>query len=205
MDNRGKSLLDALINTLAVILMLLALYRSWNVFLGGHWLSASGAIAFYMLLLILFLLRKPSKEAVTSPRHFLLAMGGTFLPLAMQFSDHPDPTLTLISVPVEIAGMAISLVALASLGRGFGVVAANREIKTEGLYRFVRHPLYTGEALWFLSLVLQNFSLLNLAVYIVQVGCQVMRMRDEEGLLRKDPVYEEYFGRVRYRMIPGIF
>jgi protein-S-isoprenylcysteine O-methyltransferase Ste14 len=200
-----RSLVDAFINTLAVILIVLALNQSLKIFLAGHWLSASGSMAFYLLLLILFLLRKPSKEALTRPGHFLVAMGGTFLTLGIQFNPDPNPTLVGISLPFELAGAVFSVMALASLGRGFGVVAANREIKTHGLYQFIRHPLYTGEALWFFSLILQNLSPWNAILFLTQIGCQILRMRDEESLLRKDPVYAAYLEQVRYRMIPGLF
>ncbi len=196
---------DALINIIAVFLLGLA----WTIWIpklfSPDWPRAICSVPFYILLLVLFLLRKPTKEVDTNPIHFLIAMGGTFLPFAMRPDTPSDLLLFNLSWPLFFIGGTISVIALATLGRNFGVVAANRGIKTEGLYRFIRHPLYTGEAIWFLSLTLQNLSVYNMAVYVLQISCQILRMRAEEKLLAKEERYAAYMAQVRYRMLPGVF
>ena len=41
-------------------------------------------------------------------------------------------------------GLTLTCYGFWSLGRSFGVVAANRGIKSRGPYSFVRHPIYLG-------------------------------------------------------------
>jgi len=47
----------------------------------------------------------------------------------------------------------------------FAIVAAKREIKTEWMYRIVRHPIYASYILTFGCYVLVHTTLANLLVY----------------------------------------
>jgi protein-S-isoprenylcysteine O-methyltransferase Ste14 len=200
-----KKLLDLLVSGLAACLVLFGLGLKVIAFSKGQWINAGGAILFYVLMFSLFVFRRNSQESLAHPVHFLFAMGGTLLPLALQIQPTTIPVMKWIALPLELAGILISIVALAALGRGFGVIAANRQVKTHGLYRFIRHPLYTGEALWFFALVLLNLSVANGLLFMAQTACQIKRIQDEEGLLSHDPAYAAYLAQVCYRMIPGIF
>jgi len=83
--------------------------------------------------------------------------------------------------------------------RGHRVVSA-------GPYRFVRHPGYAGGILMFLASGLALGSWLSLLPSILAVAVLVARTRFEEGVLRRGlPGYEEYTGRVRYRLVPGVW
>src|SRR6476659_5374999 len=52
----------------------------------------------------------------------------------------PPPLLVLIGLPIALAGEAFRLYAS-------GFVVKNQELATDGPYRFVRHPLYSGNIL----------------------------------------------------------
>jgi protein-S-isoprenylcysteine O-methyltransferase Ste14 len=196
---------DLIISSLAAFLVLIGLSTKVISILNGHWLSGSGAALFYLLMFVLFIFRRPSHESLENPAHYFFALAGTLLPLALQLTPSNPGLWTQISLPIEAIGISISLFAIATLGRGFGIIAANRQIQTRGLYRFIRHPLYTGEALWLAALVLQNLSILNGLLFVVQSACQIKRIWDEEALLQRDPDYATYMTQVRYRIIPGIF
>ena len=91
------------------------------------------------------------------------------------------------------------------LGKGFGIIAALREVKTKGPYQIVRHPLYASEILLMLPIVMQNQSWLNMLLFAVIVSCQIARIYEEERVLSLDDSYVQYKQLVPYRLIPGIF
>jgi protein-S-isoprenylcysteine O-methyltransferase Ste14 len=200
-----KKLIDLLITSLACFLIMVGMLSKIPAFLAGQWLNTGGALVFYLLQFVLFIFRRSSQEELTQSIHYVFALCGTLLPFLLQLNVSTPQLLVWLAIPLQVVGMIWTIIALATLGRGFGVFAANRVVKTHGLYQFIRHPLYTGEAIWFFALVLQNVSLFNLLLFVVQTICQVKRMQDEEALLQNDPIYAAYCKQVRYRMLPGIF
>ena len=167
--------------------------------------TALGIILFYLLACFLFIVRFPSENTSLSLKHWVFAFAGTVLPLFLWPNGEAPAYLLWVGLPLQFLGMGFTLIALISLGRCFGIIAARRGVKTNGTYRLVRHPLYTGEAIWFFSIVIMNLSIYNVFLFCVQIGCQIQRMIEEENLLRKDPTYCAYLGQVRYRMIPKLF
>jgi protein-S-isoprenylcysteine O-methyltransferase Ste14 len=84
-------------------------------------------------------------------------------------------------------------------------VAANRGIKTCGLYRYVRHPIYAAYLLAFGGFVLIHPSVVNSMVLLVWVIIQIARIQSEERVLMEDPSYCAYRRAVRYRLVPGLW
>ncbi len=82
---------------------------------------------------------------------------------------------------------------------------ANRGVKTRGLYRVVRHPIYAGYTLTHIGFLLGFPSLQNAALYAAVFAIEVMRLLREEAVLKRDPAYVDYAARVRYRLLPGVF
>lgn len=205
----GKRMLKLVVTTVAAVLALIAILLQVQMLLGGRWLSIFNLI-FYTLTFVLFVIRKPSLDEETGIRHWFIALLATFLPFAIRTTENPPEILIYISLPLLIAGMTLSTIALATLGRGFGVIAAHRDIKTHGMYRYVRHPLYASEALWFFSFVVLNLApwyigLTNFLLFALEIVCQIQRMNTEERLLAKNEAYAEYLNRVPYRLIPGLY
>jgi len=101
--------------------------------------------------------------------------------------------------------MFLQISAKVILGLGFGIIAANRGVKSLGPYRFVRHPMYAGYTLTHIGLLLAMPSLTNAALYSLALGLQISRIYREERILRLDPIYREFASRVRYRLVPYVF
>ena len=200
-----RILVRCLVTAIAACLVLVGIGIKVVSFQKSPWYLAIGSISFYVMMLVLFIFRHPIKESSMKPLHWFFALSGTLLPLAITIQSHRPPFLTWISLPIEIAGMCFSLIAIYTLGRSFGIIAANREVKTHGVYKIIRHPLYLGEGLWLFALVLQNISLFNMALFMVQSACQAIRILEEEQLLQKDDTYNTYKQTVPWRIIPGIF
>jgi protein-S-isoprenylcysteine O-methyltransferase Ste14 len=106
---------------------------------------------------------------------------------------------------VLIAGALLQICGVISLNRSFGLVAARREIKTVGMYRFVRHPLYASYVVIFSAYLAANPSAYNALLASVTIVCLVLRAVREERLLREDAAYRAYMQRVPYRIIPLVF
>ena len=75
-----------------------------------------------------------------------------------------------------------------------------------GPYRFVRHPGYTGFLGWILSAPLLLGSWWAFVPALLSVAGLVARTLLEDRTLRRELAgYNEYAGRVRARMVPGIW
>jgi protein-S-isoprenylcysteine O-methyltransferase Ste14 len=130
--------------------------------------------------------------AVNAPLLVTPAAASTFFP-------------SQIATALMFAGMLMQISAKASLWRSYGIVPANRGVKTGGPYGFVRHPMYAGYTLTHIGFLLGFPSLQNLLLYLTTFFIEVARLLREELILNHDPVYRDYSARVRYRLIPGLF
>ena len=178
-----------------------AAFQNWRN--TGH--VQSLILAFQELLIVgLAITRHHSIVESRSLWDWSVALLGTAAPLLQR----PGPTLPLlepIGLALQIVGTALATIAVASLGRSFGIVAANRGVRTTGFYRYVRHPLYGSYLVGYLGFLLGNLSVWNIALIIITVLCQYARAVAEERILLQDPIYQAYAQQVRYRFIPYIF
>jgi len=77
-------------------------------------------------------------------------------------------------------------------------------LETGGLYRYVRHPIYTAVLALALGLTTLAASWIHLAIFLILVMLLGTKARAEERLLRERfPDYRDYQARVG-RFIPGI-
>jgi protein-S-isoprenylcysteine O-methyltransferase Ste14 len=75
-----------------------------------------------------------------------------------------------------------------------------------GPYQYVRHPMYSGAALFFLGTALLLGSWYGVLCALVFSGLFAVRSVLEERLLRKElEGYEAYMTRVKYRFIPHVW
>jgi protein-S-isoprenylcysteine O-methyltransferase Ste14 len=111
---------------------------------------------------------------------------------------------TLFINALAILGIWVTILARLSLGRNIGLVPAQRQIVTGGMYRYVRHPIYCAYFLCAISWGLSCYSLTNAVV--IAIGClmYVTKTLMEESFLSEDPEYAAYMKRVRWRWFPGL-
>jgi protein-S-isoprenylcysteine O-methyltransferase Ste14 len=105
------------------------------------------------------------------------------------------------------AGLGFSLYAAAYLGRCFGVMADARGLVTDGPYRLVRHPLYLGELVTMIGMVIgARRVLLAIVGWCVIVALQIVRARfEEQTITAAFPDYATYMERVPHRILPGLY
>jgi protein-S-isoprenylcysteine O-methyltransferase Ste14 len=90
------------------------------------------------------------------------------------------------------------------------VVKLQRErgqtVISSGPYAFVRHPMYFGAAFYFIGAALLLGSWWGVIFAFVLIGLLCVRVPIEEKALRAGlEGYDEYAGRVRYRLIPHVW
>lgn len=152
---------------------------------------------------LLFIIRRPAQRISTRPIAWVAAPVGSF---AMLLARPTDAGLAQLPCELlQVAGVAFAFVSLATLGRSFGLVAANRGVKQGGPYRIVRHPAYAGYLLAYIGYVLENPSPANVALICLSTAFQLLRIREEERLLTDDGGYQTYRASVRYRLVPLVY
>lgn len=105
---------------------------------------------------------------------------------------------------LAVLGIWLAVLARLSLGRNIGLVPAQREIVTGGMYRYVRHPIYSSYFLSAISWGLSCWSLTNACIIAVGCAMYVIKTLMEESFLSSDPAYAAYMKKVRWRWFPGL-
>lgn len=142
-----------------------------------------------------FLVRRFSSAGTWNPWHIFIAYLGFFSPLFFRAENHPH--FRLIGLALQFSGILLTFYGSLSLGRSWGILPANRGIKTQGMYRYVRHPIYASYQISTLGVLISNLSLYNLEVVCLFTLSQIMRLNIEEKILSADPVYLEYTSKVK--------
>jgi protein-S-isoprenylcysteine O-methyltransferase Ste14 len=171
-----------------------------------HHPTGLGASLLELTAAVFFLIRRPARVTSSS----LLAWGATAVVTFGMLAARPgdvDPVagLGVLWATFQLAGWGLAVICISTLGRSFGLVAANRGIVTSGPYRFVRHPVYSCYLLTQAGYVLENPTTRNFVVILATVLFQLVRIHTEEECLRQDPEYVAYRSRVQWRLIPRVY
>jgi protein-S-isoprenylcysteine O-methyltransferase Ste14 len=158
-----------------------------------------------LLIVGLAITRRHSIEESRSVWDWAIAALGTAAPLLLRQEGLRIAQLEPIGIGLQLLGTTLATVAVWSLGRSFGIVAANRGVRTAGFYRFVRHPLYGSYLVGYVGFLLGNLSVMNVLMILAAFVCQYARAVAEERILLRDPEYQAYAQQVRYRFIPYLF
>ncbi len=85
-------------------------------------------------------------------------------------------------------------------------VEADQKLAVTGLYRLVRHPMYTGNVIMMVGIPLALGSYWALVFVVTGLTALAVRIRDEEKLLQEElDGYREYTRKVRYRLVPPVW
>lgn len=170
-------------------------------------LTAGLTAVFYALMVWAYLRRGPARATTDVRMALLAAPVATFLPFAF-------PHLGTGGAPIELAlvanlllavGLLWSVWSVRHLDRSLSVVPQARVLVVDGPYRLVRHPLYLGEIVAMLGLVLSLGGALPFIGWLVLVALQCYRAMQEERLLDAHlPDYVAYRARTA-RVVPGLF
>ena len=127
-----------------------------------------------------------------------------------EWSPQLVPAIHLIGLAFFALGQGLFSWAMASNKYFSTLVRIQTErghtVATGGPYRFIRHPGYVGYSVSFLAMPLALGSLWAVIPAALMACLLVVRTSLEDRTLREElPGYEEYFERVRYRLLPGVW
>lgn len=196
------STLKVLANSIVILGVSLLAYSCYLKFIQSGSLKSLGLLIVNSLFAVLYIAKRDATSITVSPWLWLLGLAGSIVPLLLRSTDAMP--LAAIGNAVQIVGTIAIVASLLSLRRSFGIVPANRGVRTGGLYRFVRHPLYASELFWMIGFVIANPSLANIGLWAVDFVLQYSRAVAEERFLANDALYSQYASRVRYRLIPRV-
>ena len=123
--------------------------------------------------------------------------------LVISFGNLKHP-IYAVNTPMRIAGIIILLGALifrvytaTTLNNSYSYTLEIREghqLVTSGLYRYIRHPIYTGVILGAFSIPIYSSSLNGFLVTILVIPLFMYRIGNEEKMLIEEygEEYEEY-------------
>jgi protein-S-isoprenylcysteine O-methyltransferase len=121
----------------------------------------------------------------------------------------PVIVIDRIALCLLLAGLALRWTAILTLGRLFTVdvaIQSGHVVVEKGLYRWMRHPSYTGLIVAFagLGLYFQNwFSLVAILVPMILALLSRVRKEEQALLASLGPDYAAYCARTK-RFIPGV-
>lgn len=165
-------------------------------------------VAFFTFLLVIYALRGKAKRTDHKPIAVIAAMVGSFVLYSLYlFPGQPrsENVMVLAASDLLLAiGMIWALYSLSYLRNRFSIVPEARELVTTGPYAVVRHPVYLGEIVAGIGLVLPTIASLHAFVLAIFLAAQVIRTHFEERVLRDAfPEYDAYASHTK-RLIPFV-
>ncbi len=122
----------------------------------------------------------------------------------------PRDLTDMLALVLLLGGLALRWAAILTLGRLFTVnvaIHSDHVVVQSGLYRFIRHPSYTGLLVAFLGLGLFFDNWLSICVLLLPITLVVMNrvVKEERALLTSlGSDYAAYCARTK-RFIPGLY
>jgi len=177
------------------------------------------AVWFLSEILLNRLLRSGSDDTKNQDRRSLstiwisIGVANTLGILSAIFIRMPLITNSFISyygLGIIVLGMIIRFYAIASLGRFFTVdvtIRSGHTLKTDGIYKLVRHPSYLGSVISFAGFGISLNNAISLLVICVLVTySMIVRINVEEKVLTEQfgEVYTSYMKK-SYRLLPWIY
>jgi protein-S-isoprenylcysteine O-methyltransferase Ste14 len=160
---------------------------------------------------------KVGPQAETRPAQKVLITIAFAVFLALPVLSALDHRLGWSHVPQWLSVLGNGLVALGLLidlavfrENSFGGSTIEKmegqRVITSGPYALVRHPMYVGVLVMLIGVPLALGSYWGLLLVLVAPPILVLRILDEENMLRRELAgYEAYARRVRWRLVPGVW
>ena len=111
---------------------------------------------------------------------------------------------------IQIIGFVISLWGILAMKIGnFNVqpeVKSTAHFVSNGPYKYIRNPMYSGLILFFGAVVISNYSLLHLTIFIILIIVFMEKIKMEEAFLsiKFGQKYLEYKEKT-FRLVPALY
>lgn len=103
----------------------------------------------------------------------------------------PNFVRILIAGPVLITGWVLARKGMKAV---FGTPREQPELITTGVFRHMRHPIYTGALLFYLGAIVMTLSMASAALWVLIIGFYMYLCKYEERILAQEfgNAYLEY-------------
>jgi protein-S-isoprenylcysteine O-methyltransferase Ste14 len=193
---------------IAIVAMVPFVYYVYARFRISGWSLPWIAFAIHIFVLIsTMIVRRVPVRITTNPWFWLLTFVETYWGVLTLGLTTPGRPLApnWVTDSIAIVSLGLALWARLSLGRSIGLVPALRKLVTHGVYRYMRHPIYSAISISLVGVALRSYSPRNLVIFGLGIFWFCLKSVVEESFLRSaDPEYAAYMQRVRWRWIPGI-
>jgi protein-S-isoprenylcysteine O-methyltransferase Ste14 len=193
----------ALSNLLLATLFFVFAYVHVQRFLVQPRLSVLLIIAVEGLVAVMLIIRRDPENTQHGWKTWLATSVGTFAPLLLRPIDATADLL--VGQVLQVVALVLQVGGVLSLNRSFGLLPAHRGVKSDGLYRWVRHPLYSAYLMAHVGYLASNPSWANVLVIVIGTAFQVVRIVQEEKLLLQYPDYARYSDTTRWRLVPAVW
>ncbi|MGA9212646.1 methyltransferase family protein [Kaistella sp.] len=135
---------------------------------------------------------------------------GIFVARATQFPFYENIKIRVLGLIFLILGVVFRLMVVYNLGKYFTVdvtIRQNHQLKTDGFYKYVRHPSYAFSLLTFVGLAIILNNYISAIILLIPVFVMFLyRIKIEEQALTEmfGQDYTNYMKRTK-RLIPFIY
>lgn len=155
-----------------------------------------------LIMLVLSTFNKP-KEVNDSSKMFLVSvLGGNLSIIVGLLGVNVMGTNINHDISIKASILSVSMIpfyimAVMTLGRSLTVLPEANKLKTNGVYKVSRHPLYFSYILWYILQVFICQSWVIAFTTAGQIALQLTRAKNEEAILERNfPEYKEYKAKV---------
>ena len=186
----------------------------WDIMEIWPWVAT--LVLIFVVMVLPFLKKTP--DGSPRKKDVVFQVSGLLLLIAIMFVSAESlyslggPVLspmTVVASLMFVIGLVISVWAQVTISTNYSWTLEIREghsLVTTGLYRYVRHPIYTGTIIRLISIPVFTSSLPGLVLALLSIPVLDYRIGIEEGMLVEEfgEEYERYRERT-WRLFPYIY
>lgn len=163
--------------------------------------------ATYFLISYLFIIREEAKDTPNFGESIvsIVSMSTPMLIVSISTNFGAMYEFSNIGICIMSIGLLTSLLALYYLKKSFSIFPARRRIVTRGLYSVIRHPIYAGQIMMGMGLVLTHLNLIAVVILLIGIIATLFRINIEETKLSTDDEYKNYRLKVRHKLLPLVW
>lgn len=153
------------------------------------WINWGLIMAIFVFFIMIYLIRSNPMVRARGLRETLLPLWCGITPVLLLETPRWFPVLTnalpwkFAALFCLIIGHVISLIGFLYLGRAFSIMVQARHVVRDGPYRYIRHPIYVGETIALIGVVLNAPNGINLVIMALWMIAQWVRAKLEEAKL----------------------
>ena len=131
----------------------------------------------------------------------------TTLPLMMWFMDwFSDKSIFLL---IQILGLVTAVWAIFEMQKSkINISPTPRKgafLVTTGIYKWIRHPMYSSLLLVFIPMLIENSTPLNIGIFLIFIINLILKLEYEEKLLLKSFIEYKDYQKKTSKIIPFIY